>query len=107
MKGRMLLTEKKPLKLKDFHRQRLLQGDVGGSEDEGDYSSAIKTHEDEQNELLNEFRAAAMLEENEGDDGGLLKIRPKTEAELEKDEEDYKKKTLTLISSLKNQFEKL
>lgn len=66
----------KPVYLRDYHREKLLRGDVGASDDEDD--DAPKTYNQEQddlkNSILNEINAvAAESDDDDEDDDGFMK----------------------------------
>ncbi|KAJ3043218.1 KRRI-Interacting protein 1 [Rhizophlyctis rosea] len=76
----------KPMRLKDFHRQKLLAGDEEEQED-----AKPLTHMEEQEQLKQELKSA--FNSFAGDDDeeeDLLKIRTKSEDETKKEEEEYR-----------------
>lgn len=66
--------KEKPVYLKDYHREKLLAGDVGASDDEDE---TPKTYNQEQNALkksiVSEINAAAVGDDSDEDDGFLKK----------------------------------
>jgi protein KRI1 len=76
--------EGKPLTLKDYHRERILAGD---NEEE----TCVKTHEEEQEDLKNAFKVAAEKALPVEESDSLLKLRPKTDEDLERENEEYRK----------------
>lgn len=99
--------KERPIKLKDYHRERLLKANHNDEEEEGESDEEglkIKTHEEEQEELLSAFKAAA--DEADDDDSNnnddLLRMRPRTEEELVKEEEDYKNFLLENLAGSEN-----
>lgn len=92
--------EEKPLRLKDFYRQQLLSGEALKSESEEEESAKppIKTHQEEQAEVLNEFLQAAKDTGGDADDG-LLKMRRKTEEEITREDVEYRAFLLENLAS--------
>ncbi|RUS21277.1 hypothetical protein BC937DRAFT_93135, partial [Endogone sp. FLAS-F59071] len=88
----------KPVTLKDYQRKVLLENG-GYIEDEDQVPSAKKmqkTHVEEQEEMKNAFKNVA-VDDNDEDDDFLVK-RTKSGAELEAEEDDYKKFLLESIA---------
>ncbi|OZJ02763.1 hypothetical protein BZG36_03350 [Bifiguratus adelaidae] len=94
--------EQKPVRIKDYQRQVLLEN--GGYVDEDNETSNSmkgKTHVEEQQEVKNAFKKAALEDgedENDHDADDFLVKREKTAQELEEEEEDYKKFLLESIA---------
>jgi len=86
----------KPLLLKDYQREYLLQtaGQAQDSDDD-DAAPVVLTHEEEQRLLKENLLKAANNEsdtdDNDSDIGGLLKKRSKTAEEQRQEDEEFKK----------------
>ncbi|KAJ3136358.1 KRRI-Interacting protein 1 [Physocladia obscura] len=102
-------AEGKKVTLKDYHRQRLLEGTMDDQDDENDNASEIpipQTYFEEQEDIRRSFKEAFNSADNNDDDGsddgdllvsmeskqkgGLFSIRQKNQAELDVEEADYK-----------------
>ncbi|KAI9478655.1 MAG: KRI1-like family-domain-containing protein, partial [Benjaminiella poitrasii] len=84
--------KERPVTLKDYERDILLKH--GGFVDESkELKSSVKTHEQEQEELRNAFKAAAQDEEEDEEDeeDDFLTKKIKTDAEKEAEEDEYRK----------------
>lgn len=97
----------KPMRLKDFHRQRLLAQKDGESTDEEEERAPepVKSHQEEQQELLNAFKNAAR--DSEDQDTDLLKLRPKNAEQIAQEEEDYKNFLLENLAHSQNARESM
>lgn len=95
---------KKPMFLKDFHRERILAG--GGEEEEEDDSAAVTTHVQEQENLKQQFKLAVDAadndddDENDDDNGEFFKHRVKDPATLEAEERDYRQFLMDSMASV-------
>ncbi|KAJ3028723.1 UNVERIFIED_CONTAM: KRRI-Interacting protein 1 [Siphonaria sp. JEL0065] len=99
-------SQGKKVTLKDYHRQRLLEGGyLEGDEDEQeeDAPPVTKTYLEEQEDLKNSFKQAFANDDEDDDEddllvsksdsnrsGGLFTVRQKSKAELDQEEADYK-----------------
>ncbi|KAI9208827.1 KRI1-like family C-terminal-domain-containing protein [Polychytrium aggregatum] len=93
------MKKSKPVKLKDYHRQRLLEGDAGSDDnDDNDASDPTMTHAEEQAHLMKAFKDAGRQVDSDEDDG-FFTLRERTEEERAKDEEDYRQ---FLLESMAN-----
>lgn len=120
------VKEDRPMRLKDYHRERLLKGladdedqeekeeDEEEEDGEGQSQAPVLTHEEEQAELLRAFKSSAGLHtvgpdtsEEDGEDEALLRIRPKTEEELANEDEEYKKFLLENLATNENARESM
>lgn len=106
--------QEKPLRLKDFHRQKLLSGahleDDQQSDAEEESNVKAKTFDEEQEEVLGEFLAAAKTidEDEEGDaEVDMFRVRPKTDAELAKEDIEYRSFLLENLSNNANARESM
>lgn len=109
----------RPLHLKDYHRERLLKGLVDSDQGEGDDAdddeqerAQALTHEEEQAELLRAFKSSAGLDAAEPDNGEeenetLLRVRPRTEEELAKEDDEYKEFLLENLATNENARESM
>ncbi|OLL25052.1 Protein kri1 [Neolecta irregularis DAH-3] len=77
--------KEKPIRLKDYHRQRLLDGDI-----DIDVEEEIQTHEMEQEELRRDV-INAFHESDEVNDDDLLVPRKKSSLEKTEEEDSYKR----------------
>lgn len=113
----------KPLRLKDFHRQRLLAGDPldEEEEEEGDQAESApletKTFDEEQKEVLDEFLAAAATTttrssggeraDDADDDDDMFKVRPRTAEEIAKEDAEYRAFLLENLAHSENARESM
>ncbi|KAH6890440.1 KRI1-like family C-terminal-domain-containing protein [Thelonectria olida] len=70
--------KEKPVYLKDYHREKLLAGDVGASDDE-DEDTPMNYHQEQDHlkkSILTEINAATAGDGSEDDDDGFLKKKP-------------------------------
>ncbi|KAJ3181113.1 KRRI-Interacting protein 1 [Gaertneriomyces sp. JEL0708] len=78
----------KPMKLKDFHRRNLLEGNASESDDEdADGATPAPSFRQEQEMIKEEFRQVARMVD---DDDDFLQLKAKSEAEKAKEDEAYK-----------------
>jgi protein KRI1 len=90
-------VEKKPMFLKDYHRERIL----GGGEEKED-APVVVTHVMEQNKLKEDFKDAVNAEFDEGGDDkeDFFTNRVKDDEVLAKEEEDYRQFLLDSMASV-------
>ncbi|XP_065834092.1 protein KRI1 homolog [Oscarella lobularis] len=87
--------EKKPMMLKDFEREQLLQkGSLAGiesdeSDEEGYHGKDVLSYDEEQKQLKDNLKKSLLMAEEESKKEPLLKLRKKTEQEKRKEEDDY------------------
>jgi protein KRI1 len=90
--------EKKPVFLKDYHRERIL----AGGEDQED-APVIVTHAQEQEKIKDDFKSAVNADFDEGDEEDkedFFKHREKGDDALAKEEEDYRQFLLDSMASV-------
>ncbi|KAJ3267088.1 KRRI-Interacting protein 1, partial [Borealophlyctis nickersoniae] len=93
------LKEEKPVRLKDFHRQKLLEGGAEADEEENGAPQPL-SHAEEQEKLKQELKAAFhAFGEDEDEDGEFMTIRQKSKDELEREEEEYRNFLLESMAS--------
>ncbi|KAJ3091889.1 hypothetical protein HK102_012811 [Quaeritorhiza haematococci] len=103
-KQRALKSSEKPMHLKDYHRMRLLDGEAEDEEEGGNKKTdedAILPHSAEQEKLKDEFKMAidGAFEQTDDADDGFLKIRNKSQDELDQEEEEYRKFLLDVMTA--------
>lgn len=73
--------KEKPMYLRDYHRENLLKGDIGGEEDaEKAPRTFAQEQEDLKKSIVKEMHAAAEASDEEEEDGGFLIPKSKPEA---------------------------
>ncbi|RZC36871.1 KRI1 -like, partial [Asbolus verrucosus] len=86
--------KEKPLYIKDYERELILQknGELSDSEQEEDPRTRSPTYVEEQKRIKDSFKKALneVVEDDDVEWGGMLKARQKTEEEKMKEEADYK-----------------
>ncbi|KAJ3046728.1 KRRI-Interacting protein 1, partial [Rhizophlyctis rosea] len=79
----------KPIRLADYHRNKLLEG--ANDEDEDEQDSRPLTHAEEQAKLKDDLKSAFHSFADGGDeDDDFLELRTKTDDESKKEEEEYR-----------------
>ncbi|RKO85162.1 KRI1-like family-domain-containing protein [Blyttiomyces helicus] len=92
------LQANKPMRLKDYHRQNLLDGVTEGEEKEKE-GRRVWSHAEEQNKIKQELRQAAHAGDEDDDEGDFLTIRSKSKEEKDREEEEYRNFLLENMAS--------
>lgn len=97
----------RPVTLGDYQRKQLLAGEGEGEEeskDEGKDEIRL-THEQEQRAIKQEFQRVCVLDDKAG--GDFLRVRPKTEEQMQHEEEEYKNFLLENLGNDENMRESM
>ncbi len=104
-------AEGKKVTLTDYQRERLLSGklDEEGSEVEDLEEKVPLTHYEEQEQLKNAFKIAFEEDkvENDDEEEDIFRVRPKTDEQLQREEEDYRAFLLENLSRSENARESM
>lgn len=92
MENRKKAQQEKPLSFQEYQRKRILEGAHLTSSEEEENEVPPLTHAQEQELLKQQFKAAfgSFDQESYKGDDDLLKLRPKSTQEIEREEEEYR-----------------